>query len=83
MVIVDTLFSSLAPLLLIIGIGYVYRRTWLSKQSLWDAIDSLNFRLLIPALIIGNLLEADIFSIPAGNLMFLVFVALLIIAALT
>ena len=83
MVIIDTLLSSLTPFLLLIGAGYVFKRTWLANQSLWDAVDSLNFRLLIPALIIGNLLQSDIFSIPAGNLMLLVFAALVIIAALT
>ena len=72
--------ASMMPLLITIAMGYACRHTILNSQTIWDAIDTLNFRLLIPALIISNLMTADIFAIRGDQITVLALLALAVIA---
>lgn len=72
--------SAMLPLLLVIGVGFMLKVTLLKDQAIWNAIDQLNFTILIPALIIANLIGADIASMQSGQITLLVIAALGIVA---
>jgi len=72
----DTVFasfgSSLAPILILIGVGAIARSMILTEQKTWEALDHINFKLLIPTLIIGTLSETDIYAISGFRIMFMI-----------
>jgi predicted permease len=57
-------FSSVSlPILMLIATGYLARRLLVQDSKAWAALDKVNFRILIPALIIGTIARTDIYSI--------------------
>ena len=55
--------SASLPILLLIAAGYLCRRILLKDAGTWEALDKINFRILIPALIIGTIAQTDIYAI--------------------
>ncbi|MEK9706775.1 MAG: AEC family transporter, partial [Alphaproteobacteria bacterium] len=57
-------FLALAPVFLLIAIGWFARATWLASDTLWRPIEKMAYYLLIPALVIHDLYSADLGSLP-------------------
>ncbi len=55
-----TMLSALAPVFLLIMLGYGLKRARVFPQSLWDGIEALVYWLLLPALLIVKLGNTDL-----------------------
>ena len=55
--------SASLPILLLIAAGYLCRRILVRDAGTWEALDKVNFRILIPALIVGTIAQTDIYAI--------------------
>lgn len=72
-------FSSASlPIILLIFCGYCLKRWMVRDEAAWASIDTLNFQVLIPALIMGTISQADILGISAWAI--LVCIALVLVA---
>ena len=75
-------FLALAPVFLLIAIGWFVRATWLPEDSLWRPIEKLAYYLLIPALVIHDLYLADLGSLPFARMAIALLGAIAIMTAL-
>jgi len=75
-------FLALAPVFLLIAIGWFVRATWLPEDSLWRPIEKLAYYLLIPALVIHDLYSADLGSLPFARMAIALLGAIAIMTAL-
>jgi predicted permease len=75
-------FSALAPIFLLIVIGYILFHTKLAGPDVWWAVEHLTFYLLFPALIARTLIRADLGSVPAASFMIVTLSAVVGMAAL-
>ncbi|AXS41077.1 AEC family transporter [Breoghania sp. L-A4] len=77
----DAVFGNFAsaslPVLVLIVTGLAARRLLIRDQAAWAALDRINFRLLIPALIIGTLAGNDIHAVSSLRIMSVIALALL------
>lgn len=73
--------NSLAPLAAVALAGYGLRTSGLLDDSVWSGLEKLCFVLLIPALIVSTLADAQLDAVPAPQVA-LVFVAGLCVSAL-
>ena len=67
--------ASLPIVLLILG-GYLVKRLLLRDEVAWGAIDTLNFQILIPALILGTISQAALVEISAWGILVCIFLVL-------
>jgi len=75
-------FLALAPIFLVIAIGWAAKSFWLSEDGLWRPIEQLAYYLLIPAFVIHDLYNADLASLPFSRMIIALLGAVLIVAAL-
>jgi malonate transporter and related proteins len=73
--VIETL-TAIAPVFLIIVIGYVFCRTNLVRESVWSAIEHICFYLLFPFLIVRTLGRADLTSVPVLDFLTVLVVAI-------
>ena len=71
------LIQEISPVILVIFIGLGIKKTILKDEQVWSAIDQLNFKVLIPCLIISTLLNS---SIPNKNTQYLDLAAISILS---
>jgi malonate transporter len=77
-----TTLSAIAPIFLIIAIGYLLFRTRIVDETVWSAIEHICFYLLFPFLIIRTLSRANLGSVPIVDFMTVLVVAILGMSAL-
>ncbi len=58
----DFTLASL-PILLLIATGFLTRRLLVQDSAVWTALDRINFRILIPALIISTIAQTNIHAV--------------------
>ncbi|MEK9797483.1 MAG: hypothetical protein VW713_12170, partial [Alphaproteobacteria bacterium] len=75
-------FLALAPVFLLIAIGWFVRATWLASDTLWRPIEKMAYYLLIPALVIHDLYSADLDSLPFARMAIALLGAIAIMTAL-
>lgn len=76
----DTFFA-LAPVFLLIAIGWAVKALWLPEDASWRPIERLAYYLAIPALVIHDLYQADLGSLPFARMAVALVGAVLIVAA--
>ena len=76
----DTFFA-LAPVFLLIAIGWAVKALWLPEDAMWRPIEKLAYYLAIPALVIHDLYQADLGSLPFARMAVALVGAILIVAA--
>lgn len=77
-----SLALAILPLILTIVCGYGIARIGLIPRSQWDAIETLSFRVLIPALLVLAIAEADVSVSRFGGLVAAMVLALACLSAL-
>ena len=77
-----SLALAILPLLLTIACGYGIAKLGLIPRDQWDAIETLSFRVLIPALLVLAIAEADVSVSRFGGLVAAMALALVLLAAL-
>jgi malonate transporter len=75
-------FLALAPIFLVIAIGWAAKSFWLREDGLWRPIEQLAYYLLIPAFVVHDLYNADLASLPFSRMVIALLGAVLIVAAL-
>ena len=75
-------FLALAPIFLLIAVGWAAKALWLRDDSLWRPIEQLAYYLLIPAFVVHDLYNADLASLPFSRMVIALLGAVLIVAAL-
>ncbi|MFT5504528.1 MAG: malonate transporter [Gammaproteobacteria bacterium] len=71
-----TTINAIAPVFLIILIGYMLFRSGIIGESIWSAIEHICFYLLLPFLIIRTLSRADLGNVPVFEFMSAVILAI-------
>ena len=74
-------FLALAPIFLVIAIGWAAKSFWLSEDGLWRPIEQLAYYLLIPAFVVHGLYNADLASLPFSRMVIALLGAVLIVAS--
>ena len=72
-----TTLNAIAPIFLIILIGYTLHRTAIVDEQVWSAIEHICFYLLFPFLIIRTLSRANLGGVPIIDFMLVLVVAIL------
>jgi len=72
-----TTLNAIAPIFLIIAIGYLLYRTQIVGEEVWSAIEHICFYLLLPFLIIRTLSRANLGSVPIVDFMLVLVVAII------
>lgn len=72
-----TTLNAIAPIFLIIIIGYLLRRLAVVGEQVWSAIEHICFYLLLPFLIIRTLSRANLGSVPVVDFTLVIIVAIL------
>ena len=72
-----TTLNAIAPIFLIIIIGYLLYRTAVVGEQVWSAIEHICFYLLLPFLIIRTLSRANLGSVPIVDFTLVIIVAIL------
>lgn len=70
------------PILIIAGVGFLCRQSIIQSDEVWNALDKVNFNILVPAMIFGTLVDADLAAISGGQIMLVIILALLVVSAL-
>lgn len=73
-------FLALAPVFLLIAIGWVMKARWLREDAMWRPIERLAYYLAIPALVIHDLYRADLGALPFARMAVALVGAILIVA---
>ena len=76
-----SLILPILPVLLLVGAGYALRVSGTIAQPLWAGIDTLGFRLLIPAMVVYAIYRADLGEVASGPFVPLLLVVLVLAAA--
>lgn len=63
----SAVLAALVPVFVVIALGAVLRRTLLPGRDAWDALESLTYFVLFPALLIVTTATADLREIPAAG----------------
>lgn len=79
----SSLLSVFLPVLIIILVGKLVSLCWLKDTNTWNSIDQLNFRLLIPCLVISTLISNDTSALKAPMVATIVIGSLGLIAFVT
>ena len=77
---IDT-FLALAPVFLLIAIGWAVKALWLPDDAMWRPVERLAYYLAIPALVIHDLYQADLGTLPFARMAIALVGAILIVAA--
>jgi hypothetical protein len=73
-------FLALAPVFLLIAIGWALKALWLRDESMWRPAEKLAYFVLIPALVIHDLYNADLASLPFSRMVIALLGAMVIVA---
>lgn len=77
------MYASIFPMFLIVILGYVIRRFWISNDSFWSSLSSLSINLLFPVAIFNYLFRADLKSYSSLTLvLILVLITLVLLSFL-
>ncbi|MFD5480919.1 AEC family transporter [Streptomyces hawaiiensis] len=74
--------KALAPVVLLIGLGFVVKRWMVQGESFWSGAESLGYRVLLPALFLHGLATADTRDLPVGSLTAVLVASTVVVAAL-
>ena len=74
-------FLALTPVFLLIAVGWALKATWLREDDAWRAIERLAYYVAIPALVIHDLYQADLGTLPFARMAVALVGAILIVAA--
>ena len=76
-------FSSASlPIVLLIFLGYCLKKWTIQDEGTWESIDTLNFRVLIPALIVGTISKAALLEISASSILVCIALILAVLSGL-
>ncbi|MGY3453231.1 AEC family transporter [Bradyrhizobium sp. USDA 4353] len=74
--------AALAPVFLLIIIGFGLRRSLIRLDTQWHGLERLTYYVLFPALLLQSLVKADLSKVPVAGVGGALFVAMLAISAL-
>ncbi|HCO99938.1 MAG: hypothetical protein CL573_06570 [Alphaproteobacteria bacterium] len=74
-------FLALAPVFLLIALGWATKALWLHDDVMWQPIEKLAYYLAIPALVIHDLYRADLGTLPFARMAVALVGTILIISA--
>ncbi len=74
--------NALAPVFILIALGYMLFQTKLAGAEVWSAVEHLTFYLLFPALLARTLIRADLSTVPALDFAIVTLTAVIGMAAL-
>ncbi len=74
--------TALVPVVLLIGLGAVLRRTLLTADGFWGEAERLSYHVLLPALFFHGLATADIAQLPVGDLAAVLVCSTVVVAVL-
>lgn len=72
--------SALAPVFFVIALGAVLKLTLLPRRESWDALETLTFYVLFPALLIVTTATADLREVPATEVGAALFLAIILLS---
>jgi malonate transporter len=75
----DTFFA-LAPVFLLIAIGWALKVLWLRDEAMWRPAEKLAYFVLIPALVVHDLYNADLASLPFSRMVIALLGSVIIVA---
>lgn len=58
---------AIVPILVVMTLGYFLRRRWFTHPTFWSGLESLNYLVLMPALFINSIGQADLSTVPFGK----------------
>ena len=73
-------FLALAPIFLLIAIGWALKALWLRDEAMWRPAEKLAYFVLIPALVVHDLYNADLASLPFSRMVIALLGAVIIVA---
>jgi len=73
---------SLLPVILLIGLGYVFRRSGFPGDSFWYQVERLTYFVLFPALLVDSLARADLGPLAVGPMAAAMATATLLVSGL-
>ena len=74
--------DALAPVALLIGLGYVLRATGFMPEASWAPVDRLVYYVLFPALLVREVATAELGGLPVARMATVLLVTQLLMAAL-
>ncbi|MFD5162139.1 AEC family transporter [Streptomyces hawaiiensis] len=74
--------KALAPVVLLIGLGFVVKRWMIQGESFWSGAESLGYRVLLPALFLHGLATADTRDLPVGSMTAVLVASTVVVATL-
>ena len=76
------LLNAIAPLVLMMALGHLLRRTLVRSESVWSGIESIVYYVLMPGLLFATIARADLAALPWSDLLVSLYGTILIMAAL-
>ncbi|CCE00164.1 AEC family transporter [Bradyrhizobium sp. STM 3809] len=74
--------AALAPVFLLIVIGFGLRRSLIRLEAQWHGLERLTYYVLFPALLLQSLVKADLSAVPVAGIGGALFLAMLAMSAL-
>ena len=60
-------FAAIAPVVVLIVLGWALRRGEFAPEAFWSGIDRLTYFILLPCLLVNGLAEANLDELPVGD----------------
>src|SRR5947199_5838441 len=74
--------AALLPVLLLIVLGFVLKRSLLPLDMQWHGLERLTYYVLLPVLVVQTLLKADLGKVPVAGVGGALFISALLMALL-
>jgi malonate transporter len=74
--------AALLPVLLLIVLGFVLKRSLLPLETQWQGLERLTYYVLLPVLVVQTLLKADLGKVPVAGVGGALFISALLMALL-
>lgn len=74
--------KALIPVVLLIALGRLLKRSMLTAESFWSDAERLGYRVLLPALFLHGLATANLHDLPVGPLAAVLVASTLVVAVL-
>jgi predicted permease len=74
--------AALLPVLLLIVLGFVLKRSLLPLETQWHGLERLTYYVLLPVLVVQTLLKADLGKVPVAGVGGALFISALLMALL-
>ncbi|MGL5818911.1 MAG: AEC family transporter [Phycicoccus sp.] len=65
----NVVLDAVVPVVLLLGLGWLLRRWFLTDPAVWSGLEWLGYRLFTPALFVGAIAATDLDAVPAGPLL--------------